>query len=50
MAENSEVKPKEWPKANEGIPEEFQAARIKLGRARPYIQRALWSVPVFMTE
>ena len=47
---NKETKPKVWPKVNEGIPEEFQAARIKLGRARPYIQRALWAVPVFMTE
>ena len=45
-----ETKPKAWPKANENLPESFQAARIKLSRARPYIQRALWTIPVFMTE
>lgn len=37
-------------KANENIPEILQAARMKLAQARPYIQRALWSVPVFIDD
>ena len=49
MSENVK-EAKVLPRANENLPESFQAARIKLGRARPYIQRALWTIPVFMTE
>lgn len=37
-------------RANENIPEKFQAARTKLARSRPYINRPLWAMPVFVTE